>query len=83
MKRAAVATLVRRARDSICSMRSRIRPRFGNPVKGSCRAWKRIWSTKRALLIAMEAWAASPLSLSARRGVTTRRSGSIVTPATM
>ena len=33
--------------------------------------------------MAIEAWAASPLSRSARRGVTTRRSGSVVTPATM
>ena len=33
--------------------------------------------------MAMEAWAASPLSRSANRAVTARRSGSVVTPTTM
>ena len=35
------------------------------------------------LLMAMDAWAASPLSRSARRSVATRRAGSVVTAATM
>ena len=83
MNRAATDTEVRRARANICSVRSRIRARLGSPVNVSCTAWKRIWSTSRALEMAMEAWAARPLSCSVRPAVTERRSGSSMTLAVM
>ena len=84
MNKAATGTWARRARANICSVRSMISARLGSPVRASCTAWNRIWSTGRtALEMAMDACAARPLSRSASLGVTARRSGSSVTPATM
>ena len=82
MNKAALSVPVRRARASICSTRSRMSARLGNPVSESCNAWCRMLSSKRALRMAIVAWLARPRSRFETSGSSHRRSGRSVTSPT-